>query len=199
MPSSAKIESYTVHEERKEIHFETRKDQPRWLLRNKTYKPLAPGVSDYAIGKEWVHHSAQEPLVHEKSYTNVRLRQSGTGVLDTVKGMSSLEVKKATVKTPARLYSAPNQILRDDAAGRRQQAYPTLRSGDSLDALKSASYGMQGTKGISAMQAQLQLGSTAGSAARTACPVTRYYEDVGHARVGQLLRDRQGGLECVRT
>mmetsp|Transcript_23810 Transcript_23810/g.28733 ORF Transcript_23810/g.28733 Transcript_23810/m.28733 type:complete len:198 (-) Transcript_23810:729-1322(-) len=197
MPSAGKIESYTVHCESGGDHHETKATQPRWLLRKKTYKPLPPGLPDYAIGKDWLPRIPNAPLGPDPVLPSVRTKQSHTGVMETFKGIKNLEAKKATVEVPPRSYTAPATILRADLPAKSVYKYgrPLMKMTD-IPPLENPTVVKSATPKVDLEKAQM---SGQASTARKISDISRYFEDLGHARVGQLLRDRQGGLECIRT
>lgn len=195
MPSAGKIESYTVHCEKGRDHFNTKAAQPRWLLRNKTYKPLAPGLPDYAIGKDWLPQIAQNP---QSTGTHVRLRQSHLGVMDTFKNAPDMSLKRESVHLPPRSYTAPASVERATMLPRQNYQYGSrlVKMSDLPAATEVNMTARVAAPKVDHMKAQM-MGQA--STARKISDISRYFEELGHARVGQLLRDRQGGLECIRT
>lgn len=191
MPSAGKVESYTVHCEQGGDHHDVRATQPRWLLRKKTYKPLPPGLPDYAVGKDWMPSAPSTP---DNTKTSVRLKQSHVGVQDAHAQRDLVDHMKNTVQMPPRSFSTPSDVSRVDVPS-KSTGTKLLKLGDIPDGTSNKVVRVAASK-VDHMKMQM-MGDA--STSRKISDISRYYEELGHARVGQLLRDRQGGLECIRT
>jgi len=225
MPTAGKHDSFTEFQAKRVAEQHRYKDvlanQPKWVLRKKAYKPLASGVPDYSIGQAWLPAlpdtsqrflppRVSSPVSASRSITQTgqdttswdvyRKTLSTEGMLEKYQGFETLRKMKNMVDAPERQFLKIGEVPRTppksslpevpkrvtfapQSARSRPQAPPDFLT------LQNRSFCMSKEPITTEGQSNL----------RKQDRVSGYYEALARKHVAQLLRDRQTGLECIRT